>query len=110
MKLPFNKRRIEHSHGVFDGTHPIIEAAEIEGIIVVIYDYMAFPSDSPARNLFAYKRSGEELWRAQDIGAGSTDAYTNLLSESPFVVGNFAGAECTIDLRSGTVLRTVFTK
>jgi hypothetical protein len=110
MKLKFNSHRIEHSGGALEGTYPIIEAAEIHGLIIVVYDYMAFPPSSPARNLFAYKPTGEKVWRAQGIGAGSTDAYTNILSETPLVVGNFSGANCTIDVQSGAVLHTLFTK
>ncbi|MFZ5455144.1 MAG: hypothetical protein ACOY9I_05775 [Pseudomonadota bacterium] len=110
MKLSFSGRRIEHSGGALEGTHPVIGAAEIEGLVIVIYDYMTFPSGSAARNLFAYKPTGEEVWRAQDIGMGATDAYTSILSENPLVVGNFAGSECTIEVQSGAVLHTAFTK
>jgi len=76
----------------------------------VIFDYMDFPKNSPARNLYAYDRVGKKIWRAKDIGRGATDAYTNFLSESPFKVGNFAGYSVTIDTDTGAIINTEFTK
>ena len=80
-------------------------------MLLVIYDYMSFPRLEPARNLFAYSaRTEVELWRAQDIGFGQLDAYTNIISEAPLVVGNFAGYNCEIDAATGQVIDTAFTK
>jgi hypothetical protein len=41
---------------------------------------------------------------------GSTDAYTNIISEMPLIVGNFAGFACTIDIATGQVIAEEFTK
>lgn len=71
---------------------------------------MAFPRDKPARNLFCYDKSGSLLWRAPDIGLGAVDAYTNVISEDPLWVGNFASVKCRIKESSGEVLEQVFTK
>jgi hypothetical protein len=72
---------------------------------------MSFPQGKPARNLFAYdSRTGDEVWRAQDIGFGQSDAYTSILSEAPFVVGNWASYRCRIDLSNGRVIEKEFTK
>jgi len=97
--------------GSVPAEYPVLESREIGGLVVVVYDYMAFPQGQPARNLFAYSAStGQLVWRAEDIGAGNTDAYTNILSELPLVVGNFAGYACTVELSSGKVVAKAFTK
>ena len=111
MPQPSNPTKIHHSRGSIRAEYPVLEIREIGELVVVVYDYMAFPRGQPARNLFAYSTtSGQLAWRADDIGMGATDAYTNILSEQPLVVGNFAGYNCTIDLRSGRVVTKAFTK
>ena len=111
MPQPSHLKQIPYSRGVITAEHPVLAAREIGEFVVVVYDYMRFPQGQPARNLYAYSAASRRLaWRADDIGAGATDAYTNILSERPLVVGNFAGYNCTIDLGTGKVLSTAFTK
>ena len=111
MKLSVEPGTIFHSQGVIAVEYPVLDAREIDGVVVVVFDYMAFPRLAPARNMFGYSvADGEQLWRASDIGQGNVDAYTNVLSETPLVVGNFAGFACGIDLNTGSVISTVFTK
>ena len=82
----------------------------LEDRFLVIHDYMQFPRGAPARNLIAYSDDGAELWRAESISELPNDAYVNFVSETPLVVGNFAGHTVTIDSETGTVLETKFTK
>ena len=110
MKLQFTNNVVVHSAGQLSCAYPVVDACELAEVIVVLYDYMAFPRELPARNLFAYRPNGTLLWRAADIGHGPVDAYTNIISEKPLVVGNFAGYECTVDVRTGQVRSTRFTK
>jgi len=111
VKLAVNSRQITHSRGVIKVDYHVLDAREIGDVVVVIFDYMEFPRDLPARNLFGYAgKTGKLLWRAADIGMGAADAYTNIISESPLLVGNFAGFNCTIDTTSGQILGNKFTK
>ena len=110
MKLSFQGNQVIHPGGELEAQYPVQEARFLVGKIVVIYDYMAFPQDAPARNLFAYDQSGGLIWRAEDIGQGRTDAYVNILSEAPLKVGNFSGFEVELDASTGKVLNKVFTK
>jgi hypothetical protein len=110
MKLKVLNNKIEFKGGSIKAVYSVLEAREINKIILVIYDYMEFPKNEPARNLFAYDRLGNELWRAEDIGAGATDAYTGFLSEIPLKVGNFAGFSVSINLEFGSVTHKLFTK
>ncbi|MBA4020661.1 MAG: hypothetical protein C0483_26170 [Pirellula sp.] len=111
MKLAATPGRIAHSRGVIPVGYDVLDAREIGEVIVAVFDYMAFPKDKAARNLFGYSaQTNEVLWRADDIGMGSTDAYTNVISEMPLIVGNFAGFACTIDIATGQVIAEEFTK
>ena len=110
MKLEVKHNQIEFSGGSILALFAVLEAREIDEKIVVIYDYMEFPKNEAARNMFAYDKSGTELWRAEDIGMGATDAYTNMISELPLKVGNFAGFTVDIEACSGKVISKEFTK
>lgn len=108
---------LSHSDGYIQGpglriraAHPVLEAHLVGNSVLVLYDWMAFGRDAPARNLYCYSLTGEELWRAEDIRMGPTDAYTNVIREDPFWVGNFAGCDCRIDLANGKVAEILFTK
>ena len=90
--------------------YPVLAAHLVGERVIVVYDYMAFPKNEPARNLFCYDSAGTRLWRAQDIGMGATDGYTNVTSEVPLWVGNFSGFNCRIDEQTGDVLEKSFTK
>lgn len=64
MKLEVSDNEIKFSDGSMPALYSVLEAREIDGKIIVIYDYMEFPKNEPARNLFAYSKSGSEIWRA----------------------------------------------
>jgi hypothetical protein len=90
---------------------PIKEAVRVGDRVLLIHDYMAYPSKQPDRNLVTYTITGERIWTAQNLTqSGPTDAYTNFLSEDPLWVGNFMGFNCRIDLETGRLLKSVFTK
>jgi hypothetical protein len=93
-----------------DFEKPVLEARLIRGVIVVLFDDAAFPRGRPAPNLSAFGKDGSHLWTASNPIGGDSDAYVEILSESPLRVANFAGYVCTIDLPSGRVLRSQFTK
>ncbi|OVE78134.1 hypothetical protein BVX99_00550 [bacterium F16] len=98
MELPFKTEK------------RVLDWCKIGSIYLVIYDYMSFPKDAPARNLFAHSETGDVLWRGEAFSELSTDASVNIISEVPLVVGNFAGYAVTFGLEDGKVLETKFTK
>lgn len=111
MQISVESNQIIHSRGKIPPCFSVFETREIGDLIVIVYDYMAFPRNEPSRILIAYSGlMGKELWRADDIGAGDTDGYTDVISESPLIVGNFAGFDCHIDIQTGKVVSKVFTK
>lgn len=54
MQIFVKSDKIIHSRGSIHAIFPVFDAHEIGNVIVVVYDYMAFPSNEPAKNLFAY--------------------------------------------------------
>ena len=66
MKLTFNDNEIVYSKGKIKALYPVLDAHEIEGQVLVLYDYMAFPRGEPSRNLFSYDLAGNQTWRAED--------------------------------------------
>jgi len=89
---------------------PMLDMWQDKDRIYIVYDYMYFPEADAKRNLLAYSNDGKELWRAEDIGVGSPECYTNIIQIEPLVVNNFAGYTCRIDEVSGKVLTIEFTK
>ncbi|WP_339465488.1 hypothetical protein [Pseudomonas sp. EA_65y_Pfl2_P74] len=110
MQLNVSGKRIFGNGISFEGEYPALQAVLINERVMVIFDWMAFERNIPARNLFCYDHFGNLLWRAPDIGMGAVDAYTGVMNEEPLWIGNFAGCSCRIDEASGQVLETRFTK
>jgi hypothetical protein len=110
MRLAQVNGWIEGPNVRFRAEHPVLAAHLVGERVIVLYDYMAFPKNEPARNLFCYNSVGTQIWRAPDIGMGGADGYTNITSEVPLRVGNFAGFNCRIDEQTGDVLEKSFTK
>ena len=98
MQLPFNTDL------------PILNWRKIGHIYVVIFDYMTFPKAKPARNMIAFTEDGKEIWRTEAYTKLATDGWVNFISIEPLIVGNFSGYNATIDLGTGVVLATEFTK
>jgi hypothetical protein len=96
--------------GQFRAEHRVHQARRSGEKVFVIYDWMAFPTDKPARNLIAYDLTGNRLWVAEDLGMGDADGYVGFESPMPLIVYNFAGYACMIDEESGRVLGSRFTK
>jgi hypothetical protein len=94
----------------FKGEFPVLERAVAGNKVVVVYDYMAFGNEGPARNLYCYTKGGALLWRAAALGGLPTDAYVKILGVDPLWVANFIGCDCRIDENNGSVLKTKFTK
>ena len=65
----------------FEAEHEVLDKKEIGDYILVVYDYMAYPKNGPARNLVAYNRKGEIEWVAESPG-NPTSAYYSITSRS----------------------------
>lgn len=86
------------------------QAVVIDGMAILLYDYMAGPKHYQFRNLEAFTVSGERLWTAEHPGTDTVDVYVEIMSTNPFVVWNFACFRCTIDLSTGRLIDAQFAK
>lgn len=110
MKLEAKDRIVVLPEGKLEFELPVLEAFLVENQVLVIHDYMAYSQGKPAPNFVSYSRTGQRQWVAENPTSLSTDAYTNVISEQPLRVGNFAGYECVISLSTGKLEANAFTK
>jgi len=109
VKLPIQ-------HGILvNGEHwdfdkKILDACQINERIIVIFDYMSYPKNPPARNMMAFDLDKNEIWTAENPTNKSVDAYYKIGSENPLVAYNVASYECTIDVSTGRLIKADFYK
>lgn len=95
-----------------DGTrvrfrHTIEEVVHVEGVIVVLLDVPTGTIDN--RNVIGVSEDGQRLWEIDPISDDSTadQAYVTLYEKDGGVwVGNPIGAECKLDLETGSFVET----
>ena len=95
--------------------HQILDSLQTEEGILVIFDYMEFSSNEPAKNLVCLNEKGNVVWVADNPTTQRNDAYTNFNRVIPASAGhvaanNFAGYYCEIKTSSGELGRVQFTK
>ena len=109
MKLPVH-HKVEVDGELWDFDRHVLDARRIKDRIVVVFDYMSFPRGEQAKNLQAFSLKRELLWTAEHPSKERTDTYVSITTEEPLVVSNFASLQCEIDVESGKLKRSVFTK
>ena len=110
----FNKKRIEINGVTIELPYSILDAEKFEQNILVIFDYMEFNQSSIARNLQCLSQDGSVIWLAENPTTQSCDAYVNFsgfdLVNNFVIANNFAGFKCYIELTTGKLLKSEFTK
>ena len=94
----------------FKMSFPIYDIAEYDDRIVVLFVYSADDGIGQFKNLIAVDREGNEIWKAEHPSTDSSSAYVKIDHGDPLVAWNFSGHKCSIDLDSGRIIDTVFTK
>ncbi len=90
--------------------YPVAQALLAGERVLVLYDYMAGPRHRQFQNLEAFTLDGVRLWTAQHPTSTTADAYVSISSVSPLRVSSFASYDCTLDIESGRLLESAFTK
>src|SRR5688572_1971950 len=90
--------------------YPIAQAVLAGERVLVLYDYMAGPRHRQFQNLEAFTLEGVRLWTAEHPTSTTADAYVSINSVSPLRASSFASYDCTLDVESGRLLESVFTK
>jgi hypothetical protein len=108
--ISFSGHSVSVAARTWQAPWPVKQAVVIDGMAILLYDYMAGPKHRQFRNLEAFSLSGEPMWTAEHPGSDAADAYVEILSTKPFVVWNFACFRCSIDPSSGRLIEPRFTK
>src|SRR5262245_38489414 len=90
--------------------HPVAQAVLAGDRVLVLYDYMAGPRHRQFQNLEAFNLDGVRLWTAEHPTSTTADAYVTIKCVSPLRVSSFAGYDCKLDVESGRLLESTFTK
>ncbi len=112
--LFYHGNHINFAGTVWKVKHDIIGITLCDNKILIIFDYMQYPTNEVAHNLEAYSLQEELIWLGENPEVGPTDAYTNFyrnnFSDKSIDVGNFAGYKCTINIFDGKLIKSEFTK
>ena len=107
----FNDSEIRTRSASWTVDYPIADLRVVDGVIAVIYDYMAGPKHRQFENLQGFDDKGNLLWTAQHPTNNTADAYVNFTGGSETLEAwNFACYSCRIDPRNGHLLHAQFTK
>jgi len=111
--------RVMTKLGEFELAHPVSEAFECAGRVVVLLApdaLLADPAYTRERrrgegalpNLLAFSPTGERLWEA--AFPEPADYYYRIVSREPLVALSFSSWRCWIDITDGAILRREFFK
>ena len=98
---------------------PVLSAAEDGELVFVLLDPDAYLLDpnykssrragaAAIRNLVAFNREGERIWKAEFPEA--SDYYYKITSIAPLMVQSFSSYSCEIDRGNGRITNKVFCK
>lgn len=87
----------------------VLETLQFDSLLLVLYDWIAFPDANAINNLYAYDLEGERLWVAEarypgDFFVGVTSNNGQLIATTWRCFG------CLLDLKTGKIMDSVFTK
>jgi hypothetical protein len=108
--VTFSGHTVTVGSQTWDAPWPVRQAATVGDRVVLLYDYMAAPTDRQFRNLEAFTVSGERLWTAEHPTSEPADCYVEILATDPLIIWDFAGYRCTIDPSNGRLIDAEFTK
>ena len=91
--------------------HKVISFLEFNSYVIVLFDYMDFPKTEQAKNLRCYNKNMELKWIAEHPTNAINDCYTQIrINKNSLEANNFAGYFCKIDLETGMLMNSEFTK
>jgi hypothetical protein len=96
---------------VVEVEHPVADAFQLEGRIIVLFDPDSYTERfGQFPNLAAYAPTGERLWTTELPTTISGDRYYKVASREPLVVYSIYSFECEIDPSTGRIIARRFYK
>ena len=108
--ISFSGSEVSVSGRTWRVSYPVTQAVLVGDRVLVLYDYMAGPRYRQFQNLEAFTLDGVRLWTAEHPTSETADSYVSIKSVSPLRVSSFASYDCTLDIESGRLLESAFTK
>ena|SRR6266567_4830445 len=91
--------------------HPIADAFELEGRVIVLFNPDAYTEKfGQFPNLVALRSDGQREWTAQLPTTTSGDRYYRIASRTPLVAYSIYSVECEIDPATGRIKARRFFK
>lgn len=109
--ITFSGKTVSIGGKSFEVEHPIADAFELGGRIIVLFNPDAYTEKfGQFPNLIALRPTGERLWTAELPTTTSGDRYYKVASRTPLVVYSVNSFECEIDPATGRIVARHFSK
>src|SRR5258705_7866757 len=108
-ELEFSGKTIMLAEGILELEYPILDAFQLAGNIIVLFEPDAKKGPGQFRNLVAVRPDGERIWEAELPTTMSSDAYYRF-SSNPVVTDSLSSFSSTIDDSTGRILGKNFYK
>lgn len=109
--ITFSGKTISIGGKSFEVEHPVADAFELEGRIIVLFNPDAYTEKfGQFPNLVALRPTGERLWTAELPTTRSGDRYYKVASRTPLVVYSVYSEECEIEPATGRIKARRFYK
>ncbi|MET4074609.1 hypothetical protein [Hymenobacter sp. UYCo722] len=87
----------------------VLKTLQFGGLLLVLYDWMAFPNATTINNLYAYNLEGERLWIAEAKYPG--DFFVGVAENNgQLIATTWSCFSCLVDPETGKTIKATFTK
>jgi hypothetical protein len=109
--ITFSGNTIFNGESVLEVEHRVVDAFQIEGRIIVLFDPDSYTERfGQFPNFAAFTPTGERLWIAELPTTNTGDRYYKIASREPLVVYSIDSFECEIDPSTGRIKARRFFK
>jgi len=109
--ITFSGKTLSICNNSLELEHPIADAFDLEGRIVVLFNPDAYTEKfGQFQNLIALQPTGERLWTAELPTTTSGDRYYKVASRAPLVAYSIYSQECEIEPATGRITARRFLK
>jgi len=109
IQIEIEDNKVRYHGKELTGDYPVYDARFIGELLLVLYRPESHRGGQ-FQNLVAFDAEGRQVWKAELPTTSSMDAYYQLVSESPIVVDSYCFYRCTIDAKSGRIVKKEFFK
>ena len=94
----------------FDRHYRVLDTIELNDRIIILFDSFEMSKSSQAQNLKCFKLDGTLVWIAEHPTNQTADTYININYDGKLKANSFGGYLVDLDLETGKILDSIFTK